>query len=104
MISDLEINSRPQIVRLKGASQTALTNQKWLLVSDCLPEYGPSTTIYNRFVSWAERGVCERLLRELVARGRSTEALRQTCEKSSRLRMPRRRYPMVDFMSCGARN
>ncbi|MGA7736731.1 MAG: IS5 family transposase [Pseudolabrys sp.] len=40
---------------------------------DCPPEYGPATTIYNRFVRWAERGVWERLFRELAARGRSTE-------------------------------
>ena len=40
---------------------------------DCPPEYGPPTTIYNRFVRWAERGVWERLFRELAARGRSSE-------------------------------
>ena len=40
---------------------------------DCPPEYGPPTTIYNRFVRWAERGVRERLFRELAARGRSTQ-------------------------------
>ena len=40
---------------------------------DCPPEYGPPTTIYNRFVRWAERGVWERLFRELAARGRSDE-------------------------------
>src|ERR1700761_187581 len=40
---------------------------------DCPPEYGPPTTIYNRFVRWAERGVWERLFRELAARGRSTD-------------------------------
>ncbi len=39
---------------------------------DCPPEYGPTTTIYNRFVRWAERGVWERLFRELAAHGRST--------------------------------
>jgi transposase len=39
---------------------------------DCPPEYGPRTTIYNRFVRWAERGIRERLFRALVARGRST--------------------------------
>src|SRR4030081_421292 len=39
---------------------------------DLPPEYGPSTTIYNRFVRWAERGVWERLFRELAGRGRST--------------------------------
>ncbi len=30
-------------------------------------------TIYNRFVRWAERGVWERLFRELAARGRASE-------------------------------
>jgi transposase len=39
---------------------------------DCPPEYGPSMTIYNRFVRWAERGIWERLFRELAGRGRST--------------------------------
>lgn len=40
---------------------------------DCPPEYGPPTTIYNRFVRWARRGVWERLFRELAGRSRSTE-------------------------------
>ena len=40
---------------------------------DCPPEYGPPTTIYNRFVRWAERGVWERLFRQLAARGRSDD-------------------------------
>ena len=40
---------------------------------DCPPEYGPPTTIYNRFVRWAQRGVWERLFRELAALGRSTK-------------------------------
>ena len=40
---------------------------------DWPPEYGPPTTIYNRFVRWAERGVWERLFRELAKRGRSAE-------------------------------
>jgi transposase len=40
---------------------------------DCPPEYGPPTTVYNRFVRWARRGVWERLFRELAARGRSTD-------------------------------
>ena len=36
---------------------------------DCPPEYGPPTTIYNRFVRWARRGVWERLFRELAEIG-----------------------------------
>jgi len=38
---------------------------------DCPPEYGPPTTLYNRFVRWAERRVWERLFQELASRGRS---------------------------------
>src|SRR5580700_11394169 len=38
---------------------------------DCPPEYGPHTTVYNRFVRWARRGVWERLFDELASRGRA---------------------------------
>ena len=41
---------------------------------DCPPEYGPHTTIYNRFVRWAHRGVWERLFRELAQRSRPAGA------------------------------
>src|SRR6202158_5401185 len=40
---------------------------------DCPPAYGAPTTISNRLVRGAERGVWERLFRELAARGRSTQ-------------------------------
>jgi transposase len=40
---------------------------------DCPPEYGPPTTISNRFTRWAERGVWENLFRELADRGRSMD-------------------------------
>src|SRR5260221_14475328 len=40
---------------------------------DCPPEDGPPTTIYNRVVRWARRGVWENLVRELADRGRSTD-------------------------------
>jgi transposase len=54
--------------------------------SDCPPEYGPPTTIYNRFVRWAERGVWERLFRELAERGRSgdTQMIDSTHVKAHR--------------------
>ena len=35
--------------------------------------YGPPTTIYNRFVRWARRGIWENLFRELAGNGRSTD-------------------------------
>ena len=37
------------------------------------PEYGPPTTIYNRFVRWARHGVWENLFRELAEKGRSRD-------------------------------
>jgi transposase len=40
---------------------------------DCPLEYGPSTTIYNRFVRWARRGLWENLFRELAGCGRSAD-------------------------------
>ena len=44
---------------------------RWI---DLPPEYGPPTTIYNRFVRWAERGVWKNLLTALAVRGRSDHA------------------------------
>jgi transposase len=40
---------------------------------DCPPEYGPPTTIYNRFVRWAERGVWDNLFLALAGKGRSAD-------------------------------
>ena len=53
---------------------------------DCPPEYGPSTTIYNRFVRWARRGVWEKLFHELADRGRSaaTQMIDSTYIKAHR--------------------
>jgi transposase len=38
---------------------------------DCPQAYGPPTTVYNRFVRWARRGIWENLFRELAGNGRS---------------------------------
>ena len=38
---------------------------------DCPPEYGPATTIYNRFVRWARRGIWENLYSTHVKAHRS---------------------------------
>jgi transposase len=40
---------------------------------DCPLEYGPHTTIYNRFVRWAERGIWENLFRKLAGNGRAAD-------------------------------
>src|ERR1700761_3055501 len=53
---------------------------------DCPPEYGPHTTIYNRFVRWAQRGVWERLFNDLASRGRAgdTQMIDSTHVKAHR--------------------
>src|SRR5262245_28922735 len=40
---------------------------------DCPEAYGPPTTIYNRFVRWARRGIWEKLFRALAGQGPPTE-------------------------------
>ena len=40
---------------------------------DCPQAYGPPTTIYNRFVRWARRGVWENLFREAARNGRAAD-------------------------------
>jgi transposase len=53
---------------------------------DCPPEYGPHTTIYNRFTRWAERGIWENLFRNLAGSGRSavTQMIDSTHVKAHR--------------------
>src|ERR1700685_4147394 len=55
---------------ISGIVHVIKSGCRWI---DCPPEYGPSKTIYNRFVRWAERGIWERLFRELAQRGRSRQ-------------------------------
>jgi len=55
---------------ISGIIHVLKTGCRWC---DCPPEYGPHTTIYNRFTRWAQRGVWENLFRELAGRGRSVE-------------------------------
>ncbi len=42
---------------------------------DCPEAYGPPTTIYNRFVRWARRGIWENLFLALAGRGRAADTL-----------------------------
>jgi transposase len=53
---------------------------------DCPPEYGPPTTIYNRFVRWAERGIWENAFRALAGCGRlvNTQMIDSTHVKAHR--------------------
>ena len=56
---------------------------------DLPPEYGPHTTIYNRFVRWAERGVWQNLFNAVAARGRSTHMQMIAQPTSRRIVRPR---------------
>jgi transposase len=51
----------------------------------CPPEYGARTTIYNRFVRWAEHVVWENLLRALAGNGRWAEKIHAPADAKGRL-------------------
>jgi transposase len=49
---------------LSGIIHVLKAGCRW---QDCPPIYGPSTTIYNRFNRWAQRGIWQKLFHRLVA-------------------------------------
>src|SRR6201996_8158140 len=55
---------------ISGIVHVLRSGRRWC---DCPPEYGPATTIYNRFVRWPRRGIRENLFRELAGNGRTAE-------------------------------
>jgi transposase len=55
---------------ISGIIHVLKTGCRWC---DCPAEYGPYTTIYNRFARWARRGIWENLFRKLAGNGRATE-------------------------------
>ena len=55
---------------ISGIVQVLKSGCRWC---DCPEAYGPYTTIYNRFVRWARRGIWQRLFRALAATGRSAD-------------------------------
>src|SRR5947209_16542957 len=59
---------------------------------DCPPEYGPHTTIYNRFVRWAERGIWDNLFRHLAGRGRPRAAVLDVMRGDMRCVSPRSEF------------
>src|SRR5690349_21660481 len=63
---------------------------------DCPPEYGPPTTIYNRFVRWARRGIWENLFRELARNGRSTDTQMIVRHDGAKRRLPCRSDSQLD--------
>jgi len=51
---------------ISGILHVLKTGCRW---RDCPPEYGPHTTIYNRFNRWSRRQVWRNVLEALVATG-----------------------------------
>ena len=51
---------------ISGILHVLKTGCRW---QDCPAEYGPSTTIYNRFNRWSGRQLWSRILDALVAKG-----------------------------------
>lgn len=68
---------------ISGILHVLKTGCRWC---DCPPEYGPYTTIYNRFVRWAKRRIWERMFEDLAGRGRSlaTQSIDSTHVKAHR--------------------
>jgi len=68
---------------ISGIMHVLKTGCRWC---DLPPEYGPHTTIYNRFIRWARRGVWEDMFHALAARGRSghTQIIDSTHVKAHR--------------------
>jgi len=56
---------------ISGIIHVLKTGCRWC---DCPPEYGPPTTIYNRFNRWSRRRFWIRLLEALAASGAVTKS------------------------------
>src|SRR6185503_10112734 len=71
---------------------------------DCPPEYGPHTTIYNRFARWAERGIWAQACRKRAI-GRHTDDRLHACEGTP-LGSGRKRREQKQAVGCsrGGRN
>src|ERR1700688_2260227 len=51
---------------ISGILHVLKTGCRW---RDLPPEYGPATTIYNRYNRWSQRGLWERLFEQIAASG-----------------------------------
>jgi len=57
---------------ISGILHVLKTGCRW---RDTPAEYGPSTTIYNRYNRWARRGLWQRLFEKIAARGELPQEL-----------------------------
>lgn len=52
----------PRRVIISGIIHVMQSGCRW---RDCPSEYGPATTVYNRFLRWSKKGVWEKMFLEL---------------------------------------
>jgi len=81
-----DVRGKPRVddrLVISGILHVLKSGCRW---ADVPPEYGPPTTIYNRFNRWAKRGIWENIFRTLAARGRSmhTQMIDSTHVKAHR--------------------
>jgi len=48
---------------ISGIIHVLISGCRW---RDCPPEYGPSTTVYNRYNRWSQKGIWQYLFAELT--------------------------------------
>ena len=79
-----ERNDDRQVI--SGIIHVVKTGCRWC---DCPSEYGPPTTIYNRFNRWSRRGFWKAMLVALAKAGWTGEATLSTPPTSKRTAPPR---------------
>lgn len=57
---------------ISGILHVLKTGCRW---RDCPPEYGPATTIYNRYNRWSARRIWQRMFEQMAAAGPVPEEL-----------------------------
>jgi len=88
---------------LSGIIHVLKAGCRW---QDCPAIYGPSTTVYNRFNRWAQRGIWQKLFHRLVAMDASdVQMIDSTTAKAHRSagggKGGRRRRPSDDPAAAG---
>lgn len=79
---------------ISGIVRVLKSGCRW---KDCPAEYGPPTTVYNRFTQWAERGVWEGLFQAFAQRCRSTATCRPVIRTGTPVR-PQSKLSSQDFL------
>ena len=68
-------HGKPRVDDRRVLSGIIFINRNGLRWRDAPAEYGPPKTLYNRWKRWSEKGIFERILRELATESRATDTL-----------------------------